>query len=168
MRREIYEVYAKVIDANGAYNTLSGYPKVYDSHQNNDDCEKARSKAYAEYYTAIGTMYSRTDRQKQFAMIIRASDGIQIEKIDIGAIADIPDPTFAVTVNNGQGSGEYTVGSNVTIQANQPNDGTHFVAWEGASELTFVEGSATTGVATFIMPSNAVEVTATYEEDEEE
>ena len=40
MKREIYEVYAKVVDANGAYNTLSGYPKVFDSHQNNDDLEK--------------------------------------------------------------------------------------------------------------------------------
>ena len=70
MKREIYEVYAKVIDANGAYNTLSGYPKVYDSHQNDDDCEKARSKAYAEYHTVLGTMYSRTDRQKQFAMLL--------------------------------------------------------------------------------------------------
>ena len=107
MKREIYEVYAKVIDANGTYNTLTGYPKVFDSHQNNDDVEKAKSKAYGEYHTVLGTMYTRTDRQGQFAMIIRASDGLQIEKTCIGTVADLPDPTYAVTVNNGTGSGNY-------------------------------------------------------------
>ena len=30
-KREIYEVYAKIVDANGAYNTLNGYPKAFDS-----------------------------------------------------------------------------------------------------------------------------------------
>lgn len=92
MRREIYEVYAKVVDANGTYNTLSGYPKVYDSRSYNNDCEKARNRAYGEYHTVLGTMYTRDDRQCQIAMIIRANDGLQIEKISIGAIADLPDP----------------------------------------------------------------------------
>ena len=41
MKREIYEVYAKVVDSTGAYNTLSGYPKVFDSHSYNDDIDKA-------------------------------------------------------------------------------------------------------------------------------
>lgn len=92
MKREIYEVYAKVVDANGAYNTLSGYPKVFDSHSYSDDCDKARNRAYGEYHSTLGTMYTRDDRQKQIAMIIRANDGLQIEKTDIGAIADLPNP----------------------------------------------------------------------------
>ena len=37
MNREIYEVYAKIVDANGTYNTLSGYPKVFDSKNYDGD-----------------------------------------------------------------------------------------------------------------------------------
>lgn len=92
MKREIYEVYAKVIDANGTYNTLSGYPKTFDSHLNNDDIELTRDKAYGEYHTALGSMYKANTRQAQFAMILRASDGVQIEKTHIGELADLPDP----------------------------------------------------------------------------
>lgn len=92
MKREIYEVYAKVIDANGSYNTLNGYPKTFDSHLNNDDIALTRDKAYGEYHTALGSMYKANTRQAQFAMILRASDGVQIEKTYIGALADLPDP----------------------------------------------------------------------------
>ena len=91
MKREIYEVYAKVVDSNGAYNTLSGYPKTFDSHLYNDDIAKARKRAYGEYYDVLGTMCKRDDRQQQIAMIIRGSDGIQIECMALGAIADLPD-----------------------------------------------------------------------------
>ena len=162
MKREIYEVYAKVTDANGAYNTLSGYPKVYDSHQNNDDCEKARQKAYGEYHSVLGAMYTRTDRQCQVAMIIRASDGLQIEKTCIGKIADIPDPTYTATITNGSGSGEYTQGSRVTIVANTAPEGKIFSEWSGAVGLAFESGDATSENAVFIMPAENVSLTATY------
>ncbi len=92
MKREIYEVYAKVVDANGAYNTLSGYPKAFDSHLYDDDVEKARKRAYGEYHEALGTMCKRDDRQVQIAMILRASDGMQIEMQKLGELADLPDP----------------------------------------------------------------------------
>ena len=163
MKREIFEVYAKVIDANGAYNTLSGYPKVFDSHQNGDDIEKARSKAYGEYHTVLGTMYNRFDRQQQIAMIIRASDGLQIEKVNLGTVADLPDPQFAVVVNGGSGSGTYTINTPVIISADAPEEGMMFDAWEGAEGLTFVDGDMNSAEATFVMPNNDVTVTATYE-----
>ena len=92
MKREIYEVYAKVVDANGAYNTLTGYPKSFDSHNYDDNIEKARTRAYGEYHDALGAMCKRDDRQLQIAMIIRAGDGLQIEKTAIGHIFDLPDP----------------------------------------------------------------------------
>ena len=164
MKREIFEVYAKVIDANGAYNTLSGYPKVFDSHQNGDDIEKARSKAYGEYHTVLGTMYNRFDRQQQIAMIIRASDGLQIEKVNLGTVADLPDPQFAVVVNGGSGSGTYTINTPVIISADVPQEGKVFDAWQGADGLQFTSGNATTSYAEFIMPNNAVELTATYKD----
>lgn len=92
MKREIYEVYAKVVDANGAYNTLTGYPKAFDSLNYNNDTNKARQRAYGEWHECLGAMCKRDDRQLQIAMIIRANDGLQIEKAIIGEIADIPDP----------------------------------------------------------------------------
>lgn len=164
MKREIYEVYAKIVDANGAYNTLSGYPKVYDSHQYSDDCEKARSRAYGEFHNVLGTMYPRDDRQCQFAMILRANDGMQIEKVCIGGVADLPDPIYSVLVNNGSGSGAYTEGSNVTIIANAPAEGKVFDSWNGVDGLVFVSGDANSASATFIMPAEAVELTATYKD----
>ena len=92
MQREIYEVYVKIVDANGSYNTLSGYPKVYDSKTNNNDITKALNRAYGEFHSVLGTLYTRDDRQLQLAMIIRASDGVQIERTVIGEIAELPDP----------------------------------------------------------------------------
>lgn len=92
MMREIFEVYAKVIDANGSYNTLSGYPKTFDSRNYNDDIEKALRRARGEWHEVLGTMYKRDDRQVQIAMILRGSDGVQIELASVGELSEIPEP----------------------------------------------------------------------------
>lgn len=92
MTREIYEVYAKVVDANGAYNTLSGYPKVFDSRSYDGNIDTAYKRAEGEWHTCLGAMSKRDDRQKQFAMVIRASDGVQVLSGGYGRIADDPDP----------------------------------------------------------------------------
>lgn len=92
MKRAIFEVYAKVIDANGAYNTLSGYPKVYDSRLYDNDIAKTLNRARGEYNSCLGTMYPRDDRQAQFALLIDASTGLVLESAYIGEIADLPDP----------------------------------------------------------------------------
>ena len=92
MRREIYEVYAKVVDANGAYSTLTGYPMVFDSRTYDGDIEKAEKRAVGAWHEVLGAMSKRDDRQKQIAMIIRASDGMQMAVEQYGRIADDPDP----------------------------------------------------------------------------
>lgn len=89
MPREIYEVYAKVVDANGTYNTLTGYPKTFDSRSYDNDLEKTKQRAYGEWHEALGAMAKIDSRQVQFAMIIRASDGMQIECSCIGALAEV-------------------------------------------------------------------------------
>lgn len=91
MRRDIYEVYAKVVDSNGSYNTLSGYPKAFDSKNYGNDLEKTRNRAYGEYHATLGAMYPRDDRQLQIAMLIYANSGQQIEMGIIGKIEDLPD-----------------------------------------------------------------------------
>lgn len=92
MERRIYEVYAKVVDSNGSYNTLSGYPKTFDSKNYNNDVEKARNRAYGEYHATLGTMYNRDDRQLQIAMIIYANTGMQIEMAKVGEMAELAEP----------------------------------------------------------------------------
>lgn len=90
--REIYEVYAKVVDANGAYNTLSGFPRTFDSKNYDNDIEKARKRAEGEYHECIGAMCKNDTRQIQLVYLFRVSDGMLIAKERIGQLAMLPDP----------------------------------------------------------------------------
>ena len=91
MVRNIYEVYAKVVDANGAYNTLSGYPKVFDSRNYNNSVDQALKRARGEFYDTIGAMCKRDDRQLQTVILMTAA-GQVIDRQALGAIAPDPDP----------------------------------------------------------------------------
>lgn len=95
MVRAIYEVYAKVVDANGAYNTLSGYPKVFDSKLYDNDTEKTLQRARGEFHDTFGAMCKRDDRQLQTVILLTA-DGREVERQYIGAVADLPDPEVEV------------------------------------------------------------------------
>lgn len=88
MEREIYKVYAEIVDANGTQNPLTGYPKIVDSKGYNNDIKKARQRAYGEWHNVLGEMNKRDDRQLQIAFIVRMSDGLQIEKEVIGRFQD--------------------------------------------------------------------------------
>ena len=90
MQRSIYEVYAKIIDSNWAYNTLSGYPKSFDSRNYNNDIEKTLQRAKGEFHNTFGAMCTRDDRQMQMVLLMTAT-GQQIERQVIGAIPDDPD-----------------------------------------------------------------------------
>lgn len=90
MKRQIFEVYAKVVDANGTYNTLSGYPKIFDSRTYNNDIDKTLMRATGEFASTWGAMCLREDRQLQMVMLMTA-DGFVIDKKVIGKIADLPD-----------------------------------------------------------------------------
>lgn len=87
MAREIYEVYAKVVDANGAYNTLSGYPKVFDTRSYNDDIDKTFKRAQGEFYETFGAMCKRDDRQVQTVILMSANGNIYDTKT-LGDILD--------------------------------------------------------------------------------
>ena len=71
---------------------------------------------------------------------------------------------YTATVVSGTGGGEYVKGTSVTVTANEPETGKRFREWTGAAGLTFTSGSAATATATFTMPAQAVELTATYED----
>ena len=93
MKRRIYEVYAKVVDANGNYNTLSGYPKAFDSKNYGDNFTKTENRARAEFHSALAAMYVRDDRPFQEAILLSTSgDVLEIEKIgDLEAEEIVPD-----------------------------------------------------------------------------
>lgn len=94
MKREIYEVVAKVVDAAGAYNNLTGYPQSFDSHHNNDDLDKTRNKAYAAFDAAGSSGYTAAANGRPLTIVslVRVSDGLQIKKKCIGAMPELPDP----------------------------------------------------------------------------
>ena len=89
--RNIFEVYAKVVDANGAYNTLSGYPKVFDSNSYEGDVDKALRRAKAEYNETLGGMYKRDDRQIQTVLLLTARGQVVMQDV-IGNFAPDPEP----------------------------------------------------------------------------
>ena len=90
MQRQIYEVYAKIVDSNGTYNTLSGYPKIFDSHLYNDDINKTLMRATGEFASTWGAMCLREDRQLQMVLLMTA-DGFIIDKKVIGKIEELAD-----------------------------------------------------------------------------
>lgn len=92
MRREIYEVQAKIVDANGTYNSLADYPKLFDSKNYGNDIDKTLQRARGSWHAALDAMALVDTRQVQEAYIIRVSDGLQIELERIGKLAELPDP----------------------------------------------------------------------------
>lgn len=92
MQRQIYEVYAKVVDSTGAYNTLSGYPKVFDSRSYDNDIDKTLKRATGEFADTWGAFCKRDDRQLQMVMLMTA-DGYVINKKCLGEIAEVEEPT---------------------------------------------------------------------------
>ena len=92
IKREIYQVNAYIVDANGTFNHLDGYPKQFDSKQNNNDVEETRRKALSDYYATLSTMARRSDRQLQRANVMRIKTGACEEQCAFGALADLPDP----------------------------------------------------------------------------
>ena len=70
---------------------------------------------------------------------------------------------YSVTVNNGNGSGEYGIGDMVTIQANDPEYGYAFSGWE-ITNGSLADGDLSSSTLTFTMPDSAVELTAQYQE----
>lgn len=92
MKREIYQVTAHIVDANGTFNALSGYPKNFDSKSYDNDIDKTRQRAYGEWHNALAAMSKVDTRQLQIAAIVRVSDGLQIALERIGELAELPEP----------------------------------------------------------------------------
>ena len=87
MGRVIYEVYAKVVDANGSYNTLTGYPKVFDSRSYNGDGTKALRRAEGEFSSTWAGMCKIDERQVQTVLLMR-QDGVVLDRKTFGGFPE--------------------------------------------------------------------------------
>ena len=88
MQREIYEVDAKIVDSNRTFNTLTGYPKIFDSRSYDNDIDRTKQRAMGCFYDALSSMSKVDSRFLQVAMVTRMSDGVQIA---IDRFGDMPE-----------------------------------------------------------------------------
>lgn len=83
MARQIFKVDAQIVDANGAFHTLDGYPKTFDSNFYQGDISKAQKRAEGDMSETWGAMCKRDDRQIQTVMLFTV-DGFVIERKSMG------------------------------------------------------------------------------------
>ncbi|MBR5422008.1 MAG: Ig-like domain-containing protein [Lachnospiraceae bacterium] len=76
----------------------------------------------------------------------------------------IRNAAYKLTVEKGEGSGEYEASERVTIRAEAAPAGQVFDSWVSEEELLFADQGAS--ITTLTMPAQAVTVTATYKNDE--
>ncbi len=102
-----------------------------------------------------------------FASATSASTTFTMPEANVTVTATYKDDIakYAVTVNDGEGSGNYNAGDTVSIKANPAPEGKVFDKWTTDSDITFA--SATSANTTFIMPEANVTVTATYKEKDD-
>lgn len=81
--RNIYIVTAEIVDANGTFNYLSGYPKTFDSRSYQDNVDTAKKRAEGDMFETWGAMCKRDDRQIQ-AVSLSDVYGNLIEKKSMG------------------------------------------------------------------------------------
>lgn len=89
MARDIYIVNAHIVDANGTFNVLAGYPKTFDSRNYNDDIEKARRRAEGDFSECWGAMCKRDDRMIQ-TVTLSLVDGYQLDRKTSGEFPENP------------------------------------------------------------------------------
>ena len=87
MPRQIYIVDAMIVDANGTFNHIDGYPKKFDSRNYQNDIDKTQRRAEGDMSDAWGDMCKVDTRQIQ-TVTLTTVDGFQVEKRTSGAFAE--------------------------------------------------------------------------------
>lgn len=90
MARNIYRVEAWIIDANGTFNILSGYPKNFDSNNYGGDIEKTLKRAMGDFSEVYGAFCKRDDRLMQTVILLQAN-GQEIDRKCLGTSIE-PEP----------------------------------------------------------------------------
>ena len=87
MARNIFTVNAWILDANGTYNTLTGYPKNFDSRSYDGDTEKALKRAQGDFSEVFGAFCKRDDRLMQTVVLYQAN-GQLIDRKSLGSTTE--------------------------------------------------------------------------------
>ena len=91
--RNIFTVSAYIVDANGTFNYLAGYPKNFDSRSYNDDIEKARRRADGDFSEAWAGMCKIDTRQVQTVTLTNIF-GQLLDSKSMGSFPEpVPEPT---------------------------------------------------------------------------
>lgn len=88
MARQIFIVDAHIVDQNGTFNYISGYPKKFDSKNYDDDIDKAQIRAEGDMSEAWGAMCKRDDRWIQ-TVTLSTVDGFQLDRKTNGAFHEV-------------------------------------------------------------------------------
>ena len=91
MARQIFIVDAHIVDANGTFNNIQGYPKTFDSRNYQGDVDKAQRRAEGDMSEAWGTMCKIDTRQIQ-TVTLTTADGFQLDRKTMGAFPAEPEP----------------------------------------------------------------------------
>lgn len=84
MAREIFIVDAHIVDANGTFHFMDGYPKTFDSRNYQDDIDKTRRRAEGDMSETWGAMCKVDSRMIQ-TVTLSLVDGYQLDKKSTGA-----------------------------------------------------------------------------------
>ena len=91
MARQIFIVDAHIVDANGTFNNVQGYPKTFDSRNYQGDVDKAQHRAEGDMSEAWGAMCKIDTRQIQ-TVTLTTADGFQLDRKTMGAFPAEPEP----------------------------------------------------------------------------
>ena len=91
MTRQIFVVYAHIVDGAGAFSIPTDYPKPFDSKHYGNDIERTENAAKADAHDLLSGMYKAGTRQVQYVEI-KTADGFRVFEERIGALATLPDP----------------------------------------------------------------------------
>ena len=67
--RNIFIVDAHIVDSNGAFHYIDGYPKTFDSNSYQGDVVKAQKRAEGDLAEQWGAMCKRDDRKIQAVVL---------------------------------------------------------------------------------------------------
>ena len=87
MARQIFIVDAHIVDANGTFNFVNGYPKTFDSRNYQNDIDKTKRRAEGDMSEAWGAMCKVDTRQIQ-TVSLSTVDGFQIEARTMGGFVE--------------------------------------------------------------------------------
>ena len=87
MARQIFIVDAMVVDSNGTFNRIQGYPKQFDSRSYGDDIDKTQRRAEGDMSETWGAMCKIDTRQIQ-TVTLSTADGFQLDKKTMGGFPE--------------------------------------------------------------------------------